>query len=112
MMGKAMTLKWIKVSIILALMPAISYAIKPMTDDEIKHFMIEESITSFENDNGKNSCPCPESIDKNGKQCSFESAYFKNVSQPKPKCYPDDVTKADVNEYRSKYNIPQAFRKY
>lgn len=73
-------------------------ALKAMTDDEIRDNLIKAAIKGFEGE-----CPCPYNRDPKGKECGEESEYFR--SQGKIFCYRQDISIADVNAYRLKYNI-------
>lgn len=93
--------------LLLGLVTPHAYALKPMTDNEVKTMIIQGSVSAFQGD-----CPCPYSMhtigDENARQnvqCGQDSAYFKNRAN-KPKCYPEDITPSDLNLYRAQYNIP------
>lgn len=50
-------------------------------------------------------CPCPESRNYNGEPCGENSAYFLYPNEFKPKCYPEDIQKWEVDDFRSAYEI-------
>lgn len=71
-------------------------ATKPKTDDQIKQEIIKESISRY-----SGSCPCPYSKDRAGRSCGKRSAYSK-PGGASPLCYPSDVSKQMVDEYRKR----------
>ena len=64
------------------------------TDDQIAEKVIQESIAAY-----KGVCPCPYSPDSRGKPCGRRSAYSRPGGL-KPKCFREDVTPADIENYR------------
>jgi hypothetical protein len=96
-----MNRKLIIALMVFGLAPTISFAVgemKPMTDDEIRVDILNGFLKSFEGE-----CPCPTSVDKQGKTCGDDSAYFK--TRGKVICFKRDISDADVNAYRQKYSI-------
>lgn len=70
---------------------------QPKTDDEIKQELIRESIAAY-----PGTCACPYNVDRAGHQCGRRSAYSRPGGYA-PLCYPNDVTKEMVEEYRKKH---------
>lgn len=66
--------------------PADADDLKPMTDDEIKQAVIQESIASY-----PGHCPCPFNLASNGSKCGKRSAWSKPGGYA-PICYPQEVT--------------------
>lgn len=67
------------------------------TDQQIRQQIIQQSIASY-----RGSCPCPYSTARNGSSCGGRSAYSR-AGGYQPKCYPKDVSDAEVNRYRETY---------
>lgn len=67
-----------------------------MTDAEVRQEIIKESIINF-----KGSCPCPYSLDADGKMCGHHSAYSQRGGSW-PICYEKAITQRMIEEYRSK----------
>ena len=44
---------------------------------------------------------CPDDLTRNGRRCGANSAYSR-PGGASPKCYPSDVTTAEIEEYRSR----------
>jgi hypothetical protein len=65
-----------------------------LSDEEIKKKIIQESIMNY-----PGRCPCPYSTMSNGRSCGRRSAYSKPGGYS-PICYPSDVTKEMIDEYR------------
>lgn len=70
---------------------------KPVKSDAvIKQEIIRESIAQY-----KGNCPCPYSTDRSGRSCGKRSAYSRPGGAA-PLCYPGDVTKKMVDDYRKR----------
>jgi hypothetical protein len=67
------------------------------TDDEIKAELIKESIAAY-----PGTCACPYNVDRAGHRCGRRSAYSRPGGYA-PLCYPNDVTKEMVEDYRKKH---------
>ena len=67
------------------------------TDAQIKQHIIDESIASY-----RGSCPCPYNTDRAGHRCGARSAYSRPGGYS-PKCFPGDVSAAEVAAYRAKH---------
>lgn len=67
-----------------------------LTDDQIRQQIIQKSIASY-----RGSCPCPYSVARNGSSCGGRSAYSR-AGGYQPKCYPQDVSDAEVQSYKRK----------
>jgi len=70
-----------------------------ISDKEIKKTLIQQSIQEY----GK-SCPCPYSKSPSGGQCGLTSAYSK-TGRLAILCYPSNVTKTMIKEYRHKNGL-------
>lgn len=79
----------------LALLAVPAYARD--TDAQIRRKIIQQSIDRY-----PGSCPCPHNTMRNGARCGARSAYSRPGGYA-PKCYPKDVTAADIAEYRMAY---------
>ena len=66
------------------------------SDAEIKKKIIQQSIAEY-----SGSCPCPYNTDRAGRSCGRRSAYSKPGGEA-PKCYPSDVSAAEVRAYRGR----------
>jgi hypothetical protein len=75
---------------------SVAFAFQPsqLTDDQIRQQIIRQSIASY-----PGSCPCPYSVARNGSSCGGRSAYSR-AGGYQPKCYPKDVSQADLNSYK------------
>lgn len=84
--------------VLLAMMVSVSpaHAKKPMTDEEIKKAIIQESIESY-----YGNCPCPYNTTSNGRSCGRRSAYSRPGGES-PICYASDVTKAMIQDFKSR----------
>lgn len=68
----------------------------PQSDAEIRKAIIRESIASY-----PGNCPCPYNSARNGSACGGRSAWSRAGGYA-PMCYASDVSKADVEAYRSR----------
>jgi hypothetical protein len=66
------------------------------SDAAIRQKIIRESIESY-----PGNCPCPYNTDRAGRSCGAGSAYSRPGGYA-PKCFPDDVSRADILEYRNR----------
>lgn len=64
---------------------------------QIKRKIVEQSIASY-----PGNCPCPDNTMRNGRRCGARSAYNRPGGYS-PKCYPSDVSAADVALYRANH---------
>jgi len=69
-------------------------ALAQRSDAQIRREIIRQSIASY-----PGSCPCPYNTDRAGRSCGRRSAYSRPGGYA-PKCYPRDVTAAEVAEFR------------
>lgn len=60
------------------------------SDAQIRQQIVRESIAAY-----PGRCPCPYSVDRAGRRCGGRSAYSRPGGRA-PKCYPADVTAAEV----------------
>jgi hypothetical protein len=69
----------------------------PLSDAQIKQRIIKESIASY-----PGNCPCPYNTARNGSSCGGRSAWSRAGGYA-PMCYARDVSKAQVNAWRSSH---------
>ena len=65
------------------------------SDKQIRDRIIEESIARY-----SGSCPCPYNTDRGGRKCGGRSAWSRPGGKS-PKCFPKDVTDAEVAAHRA-----------
>jgi hypothetical protein len=70
---------------------------KPLSDAQIKQFLIDESIAAY-----SGNCPCPYNTARNGSRCGRRSAYSREGGEA-PLCYPKDVSAEMVKQYRDQH---------
>ena len=70
---------------------------KAPSDAQIKQILIDESIAAY-----SGNCPCPYNTASNGSRCGRRSAYSREGGEA-PLCYPKDVSKEMVQEYRDQH---------
>jgi len=87
------------------LAPSLSLAVDPMSDLKIRQVIVEGSINAYLAKNGTSSCPCPFNEDRGGQLCGSTSAYFNEVEDKKPKCYPNDVEDVEVDVFRIQNDV-------
>lgn len=75
---------------------AYSFQATPLTDDQIRQQIIQQSIAKY-----RGSCPCPYSVARNGSSCGGRSAYSR-AGGYQPKCYPKDVNAEEVSRYKAR----------
>jgi len=90
------TLKCLVVALLI--LPGIASA-ETLTDEQVREQMIQESIASY-----PGNCPCPYNRASNGSRCGKRSAWSKPGGYD-PFCYPDDISAAQVIEYRERHGI-------
>jgi len=77
-----------------ALLPVMAFGKSSLSDEQIKRQIIQESIAGY-----PGNCPCPYNADRAGRSCGRRSAYSKPGGYA-PLCYPADVSKEMVLEWR------------
>lgn len=75
-----------------------AHAKTTLTNDQIKALLIRKSISSY-----PGTCPCPYSVNRAGHRCGKRSAYSKPGGRT-PLCYPSDVTRKMINNYRKQHS--------
>ena len=75
-------------------------AAQPVTDDQIRQAIIQESIAAY-----SGPCPCPYNTARNGSRCGARSAYSRPGGAA-PVCFPQDVTQQMLATYRRQNAIP------
>jgi hypothetical protein len=71
-----------------------------LTDQQIAGLIIRESRQAYYATG--HPCACPEDLARNGSRCGGRSAYSR-PGGAELKCYPQDVTKADIDAYRTQH---------
>jgi hypothetical protein len=69
-------------------------ALAKESDAQIRQKIIKASIASY-----PGNCPCPYNSASNGSRCGGRSAWNR-AGGYSPKCFPSDVSKAEVEAYR------------
>jgi len=64
------------------------------SDAEIRREIVRQSIAAY-----SGNCPCPYSTDRAGRRCGARSAYSRPGGRA-PKCYPSDVSDAELRARR------------
>jgi hypothetical protein len=67
------------------------------SDDEVRQFIIQESIASY-----PGNCPCPYNRAANGSKCGKRSAWSR-AGGYSPICYPEKVTQQLIDEWRQQH---------
>ncbi len=75
----------------LAAAPALAF----QSDAQVKQNIVRESIASY-----PGPCACPYNTDRAGRSCGRRSAYSRPGGYA-PRCYPADVSAADVAAWRA-----------
>ena len=90
----------LKLMAILLISIPLSILAKPneimLSDDKIKHLLIQESILAY-----PGNCPCPYHLDRAGRKCGKRSAWSRSGGYA-PLCCPSDVTPKMIEKYRKK----------
>jgi hypothetical protein len=71
-----------------------------LTDQQIAEQIVQESRQAYYATG--HPCACPEDLARNGSRCGGRSAYSR-PGGAEPKCYPQDVTKAEIDAYRAQH---------
>lgn len=79
---------------------AIGTLMIPISDDQIRRSIVEESISAYLA-SGK-TCPCPYSLTPGGLRCVGQSQYGR-PGVDTALCYPDDVTDPMVQVWRANH---------
>ena len=88
------------------MLPTVAFAMKPMSDDEIRRYMVDESLKTFSR---VSACVCPYSKDLQGLECGERSLYFTITAEvDKPKCFPEDVKSYDI--WGNRQELPAVYR--
>lgn len=66
------------------------------SDAQIRRDIVRQSIANY-----PGNCPCPYNTDRAGRRCGGRSAYSRPGGYA-PKCYPSDVTAAEVARARGR----------
>jgi hypothetical protein len=68
------------------------------TDQQITEIIIRQSRQAYYATG--HPCACPDDLARNGSRCGGRSAYSR-PGGAEPKCYPKDVTAAEIARYRA-----------
>lgn len=71
-----------------------------LTDPEITNRIIQESRQRYYATG--HPCACPDDLARNGSHCGGRSAYSR-PGGAEPKCFPQDVSKAEIDAYRAEH---------
>ena len=66
------------------------------SDAQIRREIVRQSIAAY-----PGNCPCPYNTDRAGRRCGGRSAYSRPGGHS-PRCYPSDVTAAEVARARGR----------
>ena len=67
-----------------------------MSDEEVRSRIVNDYVGGFR----AGDCPCPYSYAWNGQQCADKSLYNQRTGRRDIFCYPNDVSRRDIEEYR------------
>jgi hypothetical protein len=81
------------------ILPALGFG-QALTDQQIVERIIQENRHAYYA--GGYWCACPDDIATDGGSCGGRSAYT-DPGNAHPKCYPRDVTDADIEGYRTRH---------
>lgn len=89
-----------KTNLLLVLMlsfaaPVMAKGPATRSDNQIKALLIQQSISAY-----RGNCACPYNTASNGSSCGRRSAYSRGGGYA-PLCYPEDVTRQMIADYRS-----------
>jgi hypothetical protein len=87
------------VALTLLASPALGFDQSP-TDQQIAAQIIQESRQAYYATG--HPCACPEDLARNGSRCGARSAYSR-PGGAEPKCYPQDVSKAEIDAFRAQH---------
>jgi hypothetical protein len=86
---------------IIALLPYSAAAFdQAPTDQQITAAIIQQTRQEYYATG--HPCACPEDLARNGSRCGLRSAYSR-PGGAEPKCYPQDVSKAEIDAYRGQH---------
>ena len=86
--------------VLLALPPSIAFAEPPvrLSDAQIAEQIVRESRSAYYATG--HPCACPDDLARNGSRCGGRSAYSR-PGGAEPKCYASEVSKQEIEAYRS-----------
>jgi hypothetical protein len=93
---RARSLGWVFAAMLFAA-AGVPFASAAPSDEEIKRFIIQESIASY-----PGNCPCPYNRAANGSKCGKRSAWSR-AGGYSPICYPEEVTQQLIDEWRQQH---------
>src|ERR1700761_2010117 len=85
--------------LLLAVLPALAFT-DTQTDEQIAAQIIQASRAAYYATG--HPCACPEDLARNGSRCGGRSAWSR-PGGAEPKCYPKDVSQAEIETYRSQH---------
>jgi hypothetical protein len=86
-------MRWGIAALVLMAAPALAQS---SADARDRQLMIAQDIRTY-----SGNCPCPYSKDRAGNNCGNRSAHSRPGGKA-PKCYPDDISDAELNDWRSR----------
>lgn len=86
--------------ILIALIAFSATARSPLTDDQVRQQIIQQSVAAYHATG--HPCACPYDSARNGSSCGGRSAYSRPGGAA-PVCYPADITAGAVAEWRQKH---------
>jgi hypothetical protein len=66
-----------------------------LTDDQVRALLVRASVALY-----KGVCPCPWSLNGEGRRCGEASAYARKLTIV-PACFAREVTRSQVERYRT-----------
>lgn len=85
---------------LVTLLVSPALARSPLTDDQIRGQLIQESGSAYHATG--HPCACPYDSARNGSACGTRSAYSR-PGGAEPLCYPKDVTDGMVTDWRARH---------
>src|SRR5580704_16256984 len=86
-------------AVILVAFPARGFS-QPLGDQQVSERIVQESRQRYYATG--HPCACPEDLARNGSRCGGRSAHSR-PGGAEPKCYPQDVSKAEIDAYRAQH---------
>jgi hypothetical protein len=84
----------------LLLVPAFGQTAPALSDQQIKERVVRDSREAYYATG--HPCACPDDLARNGSRCGGRSAYSR-PGGAEPKCYPKDVTAAEIAAYKARH---------
>jgi hypothetical protein len=94
------TIRRVLAVVLISALPWIAVARGPLTNDQVRQQMIQDSISAYLGTG--HPCACPYNSARNGSSCGSRSAYSR-PGGAEPLCYPRDVTDGMVLDWRRRH---------